>query len=221
VNKMIEKQKIIALLSGGIDSTVMLAQLLDTGNEILGLSFNYGQRHASRELGAVKHIANHYGITHSEKTVPMVQHGALTGNTEVPVEDYSAETQTITVVPMRNLILLGYAAGIAMVKGFDAVAYAAHASDHGVYPDCRPEFVQHLEATFQAAEGPKLITPFLKNHKWEIIALGARLNVPFDLTWTCYQGKERQCGICGSCNERRTAFTRAQVPDPTEYERET
>lgn len=218
---MSEKKKIIALLSGGIDSTVMLALLLDTGYEIRGFSFNYGQRHASRELGAVKHIVKYYGITHSEKVVPMTQHGALTGNAEVPVGDSSVETQTITVVPMRNLILLGYAAGMAMIKGFDAVAYAAHASDHEMYPDCRPEFVQHLGATFQAAEGPKLMAPLLNNHKWEIVALGARLNVPFELTWTCYQGKEKQCGICGSCNERRAAFTRAQVPDPAEYERET
>jgi 7-cyano-7-deazaguanine synthase len=126
----------------------------------------------------------------------------------------------VTVVPNRNMILLAVAIGHAIASGADAVAYGAHAGDHAVYPDCRPAFA---EAMAEAAglchydPGVTLLRPFIDRTKADIVRLGAALGVPFALTWSCYEGGVRHCGRCGTCVERREAFTLAGVPDPTEY----
>lgn len=100
------------------------------------------------------------------------------------------------------------------------MAIAAHGGDHAIYPDCRPEFIDHLRPVLANCDySPvQLFAPFLHQHKAEIVKVGAVLKTPMDLTWTCYQGRERHCGKCGSCVERREAFAAAGVPDPTEYE---
>jgi 7-cyano-7-deazaguanine synthase len=123
-----------------------------------------------------------------------------------------------TVVPNRKLILLAVAAGYAASRGAGAVAYAAHAGDHAIYPDCRPEFVAAAENAILAGCGVELLAPFLTMTKAEIVKTGAVCGFPFEFTWSCYKGLEIHCGKCGTCVERREAFELAGVPDPTIYD---
>jgi 7-cyano-7-deazaguanine synthase len=125
-----------------------------------------------------------------------------------------------SVVPNRNMVLLSLATAWAITRGAGAVAYAAHASDHHVYPDCRPAFVEAMrEALNRSHYTPvRLLTPFLGLMKSDVVRVGNRLGVPFGATWSCYTGGAKHCGSCGACKERRAAFRLAGVADPTVYE---
>ena len=125
-----------------------------------------------------------------------------------------------TVVPNRNMIMLSIAAGWAISRRADRVAYAAHGGDHAIYPDCRREFIDALgEAIIIADWHPvRLYGPYVAISKADVVALGQKLGVPFDRTWTCYKGRTKHCGKCGTCVERREAFALAGVPDPTSYD---
>jgi len=203
---------------------------LDDGYEVYALTILYGQRH-SREASAAKRIAERAGVNHvlvDLWDLKSVLHSALTGHAEVPsptaeTPDAYAQSLQSTVVPNRNMIMLSIAAGYAYSIGAHAVAYAAHASDYAVYPDCRPEFVQALEKALQVSlddSSFKVIAPFVHMKKAEIVRLGKLLGVPFELTWSCYCGGRKHCGRCSSCKERHRAFVEAGVEDPTEYETE-
>jgi len=124
-----------------------------------------------------------------------------------------------TVVPNRNMILLSVAAGWAISSEFDRVAYAAHSGDHAVYPDCRNEFADALDATIRLADWREvsLYRPFVDYAKADLVKLGAELGVPFEKTWSCYKGLDLHCGRCGTCIERREAFHLAGIHDPTYY----
>lgn len=119
--------------------------------------------------------------------------------------------------------MLSIAFGIAAARNMDAVAIANHAGDHFIYPDCRPAFIHAFHAMQQQAFGNmwnvNLIAPFTTLPKSEIVRIGKRLQVPFERTWSCYKGGKKHCGTCGTCNERKEAFSLARVLDPTEYER--
>jgi 7-cyano-7-deazaguanine synthase len=143
----------------------------------------------------------------------------LTGEGEIPEGHYAAEVMKQTVVPNRNMILLAIAAGYAEGLGAGFVAYAAHAGDHYIYPDCRPEFVEAVRSAIQLATETRvqLLTPFLYWYKKDIVSWGKELGVPWKLTWSCYKGGEKHCGKCGTCIERKEAFILAGVDDPTEY----
>jgi len=125
-------------------------------------------------------------------------------------------------VPNRNAIMLTIAFGVAASKKVDAVATAVHGGDHFIYPDCRPEFVDAFETMQKhALDGYadiSLYTPFVNVPKSEIVVEGAKINVPFADTWSCYKGGAKHCGACGTCVERREAFYLAGIEDPTEYE---
>lgn len=146
---------------------------------------------------------------------------ALTDNVDVPDGHYAEENMKVTVVPNRNAIMLSIGFGIAAAQQADAVAAAVHGGDHFIYPDCRPGFTKSFEAMQkQALDGyanVSLYTPFVEISKGAIVTEGARLNVPFEETWSCYKGGEKHCGRCGTCVERREAFDLAGVEDPTEY----
>ncbi len=217
--------KTIVVCSGGLDS-VILAHKVAKERELTGLvSFNYGQRH-SKELGFAGLCAERLGVPHSVIDIPnvgaLLSGSALTDNVDVPDGHYAEETMKITVVPNRNAIMLAIAYGIASAQGAEAVAAAIHGGDHFIYPDCRPGFAKAFEEMQRhALEGMgdiSLYTPFIEISKADIAAEGARLNVPFEETWSCYKGGERHCGRCGTCVERREAFHLAGVADPTEYE---
>jgi len=118
------------------------------------------------------------------------------------------------------MILLSLAAGHALSIGFDTIAYAAHAGDHTIYPDCRPEFANAMETALNLAdwEPLRLHRPFVNLTKKDLVHLGDQLGAPLHETWSCYAGRDLHCGKCGTCVERKEAFSLANIPDPTKYE---
>lgn len=214
--------KTLLLMSGGLDSTVALFDLLADGHDVRGLGVHYGQRH-SRELEAAKEIAEFaevpFEITDLSNLKYFLTGNSQTGDLPVPEGHYTEDSMKQTVVPNRNMIMLSVAIGYAVSMKFNAVAYAAHAGDHVIYPDCRPEFVEAMKQAASLCDWHKidLITPFLNSSKSEIVKRGDQLKIPFELTWSCYKGEEFHCGKCGTCVERKEAFQLANVKDPTLY----
>jgi 7-cyano-7-deazaguanine synthase len=216
--------KALVLFSGGLDSTVLATQLKAEGAETRLLSIDYGQRHA-RELKRAEQIAQALELAHQVLRLPDL--GPLLGGSsltdekvELPEGHYAEESMKATVVPNRNMILLALAGGHALSIGFDTIAYAAHAGDHTIYPDCRPEFADAMETALGLADWKKLSLhrPFVHLSKTDLVKKGAELGAPLHLTWSCYAGREIHCGKCGTCVERKEAFALAKIPDPTEYE---
>ena len=216
--------KALVLFSGGLDSTVLAAQLLADGAETRLLSIDYGQRHA-KELQQAEKIADALGLPHRILRLPDL--GPLLGGSsltddqvELPEGHYAEESMKATVVPNRNMILLALAGGHALSIGFDTIAYAAHAGDHTIYPDCRPEFADAMENALGLADWQNLNLhrPFVNFSKEELVRKGNELGAPLELTWSCYAGREKHCGKCGTCVERKEAFALAKIEDPTEYE---
>lgn len=221
------REKAVVVLSGGMDSTA-LAYLLHNSNDIIAVSFNYGQRHA-KELQFAAITAGLLNAEHKVINMSFMAdllHGsALTSNGgDVPEGHYADDNMKATVVPNRNMIMLSIAVGIAVAEGANFVATGVHAGDHPVYPDCRPEFIEYLSQTaVQATLGfaPvnfQVIAPFVNIGKDEIVKIGQSDHVPWVNTWSCYKGGEIHCGKCGTCVERKEAFRLAEVFDPTEYE---
>jgi 7-cyano-7-deazaguanine synthase len=214
--------KPLVLLSGGMDSTTALAYAIDVlgGAEPMALFVNYGQRHI-REARSAEQVAQFYGLTLlllDLRSYGRSVDSALTGHGEIPHGHYTADTMATTVVPNRNAVLLMAAAGIAASRGLTDVITAVHAGDHAIYPDCRPEFIAAAkQATLLGCE-VGVQAPFAELSKAEIATLGATLNVPYELTWSCYEGDPGgHCGRCGTCVERAEAFHLAHVTDPTVY----
>jgi 7-cyano-7-deazaguanine synthase len=217
--------KVLAIVSGGMDSTVLayyLNQLPDT--KLIGIvSVDYGQRH-KRELECASRTALKLGVPLYPLDLsamrPYISASALTGDQPVPHGHYADDNMRATVVPNRNMILLSLAVGVAISNGADRVAYGAHAGDHDVYPDCRESFVDALSSAIALCDytPPKLMAPFVTMSKADIVKLGLRIGVPFENTWTCYEGGETACGKCGTCVERLEAFAIAGAHDPIDYQ---
>lgn len=218
--------KTVVIISGGLDSSVLLAMLRNNGHELLGLSFDYGQRHV-RELEAAAAICRRYNVEHAvvdlTSVTPLIATSSQT-NPEIPVPEghYEEQSMKATVVPNRNMMMLSVAIAAAISRQYTTVAFGAHGGDHAIYPDCRQEFVLALDAAAQLADWHtvNVIGPFLGFTKAEIVKMGAKLDVPFADTWSCYKGGAIHCGRCGTCVERREAFFLAGVVDPTQYESE-
>jgi 7-cyano-7-deazaguanine synthase len=215
--------KSVAIFSGGLDSTVLLHHLLERGDEVLALSVDYGQRHR-RELTHAAAIADKLGLewrlADLNAIVPLLAGSSLTtAEVSVPHGHYAEDSMKQTVVPNRNMIMLAVAGGWAISRRCQRIVYGAHAGDHTIYPDCRPEFAAALGQALALADWHpvELHTPFIGMTKSEIVSLGARLQVDFGATWSCYEGGDAHCGACGTCVERREAFRLAGVPDPTRY----
>lgn len=215
----------VVIFSGGLDSTVLLTTERERDEGVVALSFDYGQRHRV-ELDHARTIAGRLGVDH--EVVDLSGVGRLLGGSaltdaavEVPDGHYAEPSMKATVVPNRNAIMLMVATGYAVAHGHTLVAFGAHTGDHYVYPDCRPEFVDLMDATAQAANDGlaevHVIAPFREHTKGDIVRMGDNLGAPMDLSWSCYKGGAVHCGTCGTCVERREAFTDAGVADPTEY----
>jgi 7-cyano-7-deazaguanine synthase len=219
--------KTLVIASGGMDSSVLVYHLRKAGDDVAVVSFDYGQRHGARELAAARRLyAEELGMRHD--IIRMTEIGALlsgdsalvTAEVEVPEGHYESESMKATVVPNRNMIMLAIARGIAGARKMNRVAYAAHAGDHAIYPDCRPDFFEALSKACSMADwsGVTLCAPFIAMSKADICGLGGELDVPFEETWSCYKGGELHCGKCGTCTERREAFVLSGVEDVTRYE---
>lgn len=207
----------LVVLSGGLDSTTVLAHVLDQHEQVAAVGFDYGQQHA-RELSSAASIAAHYGVPYQRVSLQGLFHGSsllADDPTAIPRADYDADSMASTVVNGRNLLFAS--AAVAVAEPGDTIWFGVHGGDHHLYPDCRPEFWNMLTVLTHAAYETLLRTPFLLWSKADIAAHAASLNAPIALTWSCYEGGEQHCGECGTCRERREAFRLAGVDDPTVY----
>ena len=219
------KGKALIVLSGGMDSAVLLYKAIASGRitEVEAISFNYGQRHL-KELEFAKRLCDEVGVRHDVVDIstikPFIGGSALTDDITVPKGHYEDESMKATVVPNRNAIMLSISFGIAVARNANLVAGAMHSGDHAIYPDCRPEFACLFEAMQEQAimgEPIRLWTPFINLDKTEIAEQGKVLKVPFHQTWSCYEGGDIHCGECGTCVERIEALTDAGADDQTAY----
>jgi 7-cyano-7-deazaguanine synthase len=224
------KRGAVVLLSGGLDSSTLLHQVIYEDFAPHVLIVNYGQRH-TREIRAAYEVARAVSdraaveiiqVNLADAMIPIFGLAASSqvgAKQDVPHGHYAAENMKTTIVPNRNMLLLALAGCHAVAIGVDTVAYAAHAGDHAIYPDCRPVFVADMNAALSSAtDGAiRLHAPFLTITKTDIVNRGKQLGVPFGLTYSCYEGREIHCGLCGTCVERKEAFRDSGVPDPTVY----
>jgi 7-cyano-7-deazaguanine synthase len=220
----------VVLLSGGLDSTTVLAIARAEGLECHCLTVDYGQRHRV-ELEAARRVAETLGAaSHRIITLDLRAIGgsALTDDIEVPKDqDPESSEVPITYVPARNTVLLSLLLGLAEVVGADQLFIGANAVDYSGYPDCRPAFLQTFEdlaslATVAGAEHGvqfKVRAPLLELSKAEIIRRGLKLGVDYGLTWSCYDPTPDNfaCGRCASCQLRRRGFEEAGIEDPVAY----
>lgn len=217
--------KVVVIYSGGMDSFTVLHHALQQGHEIFAISFNYGQRHV-RELDAAAQVCQQLNIPHKVVDITAINSllagSSLTSDIAIPEGEYAEDNMRSTVVPNRNMILLSLAIGYAVSIEAEAVYYGAHSGDHDIYPDCRPEFVEKMNAVSLIAnyEPIHIEVPYLHSDKAEILAAGLAMDLDYSQTWTCYNGREKACGKCSACSERLAAFAANQVVDPLAYEEE-
>ena len=223
--------KILVLSSGGVDSTTCLAMAVaEVGAEnVLALSVYYGQKH-DKEIQAAKKVAEYYGVRRMELDLSVIFAGSncslLKQSTEeIPLESYAqqiAETHgekpVSTYVPFRNGLFLSSAASIALSHGCSKIMYGAHADDAAgaAYPDCSLDFVNAMNQAIYLGSGNQLTieAPFVSLTKADVVKKGLELGVPYELTWSCYEGGEKPCGKCGTCIDRQRAFEKNGTIDP-------
>ncbi|AMD00656.1 7-cyano-7-deazaguanine synthase QueC [Halomonas chromatireducens] len=213
----------VVIYSGGMDSFTVLHRALREGLAVHALSFDYGQRHA-RELEVAAHVCRELDVPHQVVDIRaihgLIDNSALTdASRDMPDGDYASDNLSATVVPNRNMILLSMAIAKAVNIGAGRVDYGAHGGDHVLYPDCRPEFVERMNAVAGIAnfEPVRIHAPYLGSTKADILADGLAMGLDYSDTWTCYLGEELACGRCGSCRERLAAFTANGATDPLGY----
>ena len=219
-------KKAVVLLSGGMDSAVVLAMARAQGFACHALSVRYGQRHDS-ELAAAARVAAALGaMEHKVVAVDLRSIGGSALTDDIAVPEAAQSGIPVTYVPARNTILLSIALGWAEVLGAQDIFCGVNAVDYSGYPDCRPAFVEAFErlanlATKSAVEGQRLRVhaPLMALGKAEIAREGVRLGVDFALTVSCYQADEHglACGRCDACRLRAEGFRTASIPDPTRY----
>lgn len=222
----------VVLLSGGADSATCLALALKNTNpkNVIALNVFYGQRHA-REAESARAVAEHYGVKLIEmdmsqlfafsdcsllqKSSQTVPHGSYAEQ-----QKEAGENPVSTYVPYRNGLMISAAASIAVSVGAAKVYYAAHADDAAgsAYPDCSVAFAEAIGRAVKEGTGGQveLVAPFVSATKAEVIRQGLRMGVPYHLTWSCYNGGEKPCGVCGTCIDRAKAFAANGIRDPLE-----
>ncbi|MDY6784133.1 MAG: 7-cyano-7-deazaguanine synthase QueC [Cyanobacteriota bacterium] len=217
------KTKAVVLLSGGLDSATAAAIAIADGYETIGLSLDYGQRHR-RELQAARAIAQHLDLAdHFIVETNLAQWGgsSLTDRAQtLPQTGVQPDIIPSTYVPGRNTVFIAIALSLAEARGAEAIYLGINAIDYSGYPDCRPEYLQAYQTLANLSskvgiEGkpPQLIAPLVQASKKEIVLCALKLNVPIDLTWSCYEGGEQPCGRCDSCRIRDRALIEAGRSD--------
>jgi len=202
---------------------VCLALAARAGEDVVALTFDYGQRHGV-EIERARLIAERYGVEWLCVQLDASQWGgsALTDSSlSVPTGGVDADVIPVTYVPARNLIFLSVALGVCEARDLDSLYFGVNALDYSGYPDCRPEFVEAFRNV--AAVGQKrgiegrpiqIRTPLIRLSKAEIVRLGAELGAPLELTWSCYRGGPVPCGRCDACALRAKGFAQAGLADP-------
>ena len=222
--------KAMVLCSGGVDSTTCLGMAVDKyGSEnVIALSIYYGQRHTKEIESAIK-VTKQYGVEHIsldlEKIFQYSDCSLLShSDKDIPEESYAKQIEKTdgapvsTYVPFRNGLFLSSAASIALSKGCEVIYYGAHSDDAAgsAYPDCSDEFNKAMNDAIYLGSGRqlKIEAPFINRRKAEVVKIGLDLKVPYEYTWSCYEGKDKPCGKCGTCIDRAKAFAANGVDDP-------
>lgn len=222
--------KALVLVSGGIDSTTCLALAVDKyGREnVSALSMYYGQKH-DKELECARKVADYYGVDYKELNLSSIfadSNCSLLSHSseEIPRESYASQLDksggapVSTYVPFRNGLFLASAASIAQSKGCSLIYYGAHSDDAAgnAYPDCSEAFNRAMNDAIYIGSGNmvKIEAPFVNLTKKDVVAKGLSLGVPYEMTWSCYEGGQKPCGVCGTCIDRQKAFEENGVIDP-------
>ncbi len=221
----------LVLSSGGVDSTTALGLAVKKygAENVTSLSISYGQKH-DKEIEAAKKVAAYYGVEQLFLDLSLIfQYSDCSllkqSDKEIPEESYEeqikktgGEKPVSTYVPFRNGLFLSSAASIALSKDCSVIYYGAHADDAAgfAYPDCSQAFDEAMNQAIYEGSGHqlKIEAPFVKINKAEVVKMGLELGVPYELTWSCYEGGEKPCGKCGTCIDRAKAFAANGVEDP-------
>ena len=225
--------KAVVLLSGGLDSATTLYFAKKQKFHCHCLIFDYGQRH-NKEIKSAKRIAKTAGCPYRILKIKLPWGGSSLLDRKNSIPQWAGKQggkrlpagQAVTSIPStyvpgRNIIFLSFALSFAEAIGAKMIFIGAHTQDSSGYPDCREDFFQEFNKAIKKGtksgvegKGIKIYTPLINKRKSQIIKLGVRLGVPFGLTWSCYQGKDKPCGSCDSCQFRARGFAEATIPDP-------
>ena len=223
--------KALVLCSGGVDSATCLALAVEKygAEEVLALAVFYGQKH-HKELEYSRKIAEYYhvelkildlSVIFADSDCSLLEQNP---DIEIPKESYADQLNQTdgkpvsTYVPFRNGLFLSSAASVALSNGCEVIYYGAHSDDAAgnAYPDCSEAFNQAMNQAIYLGSGNQLRieAPFVKLTKADVIRTGLKLNVPYKLTWSCYEGGDKPCGVCGTCRDRAKAFAENGIQDP-------
>lgn len=222
--------KVLVLSSGGVDSSTCLGMAVNQyGKEnVVALSIYYGQKH-DKEIKAADAVADYYDVEHIKLDLSkMFEYSDCSllshSDKEIPKESYADQikktdgTPVSTYVPFRNGLFIASAASIALSKGCSKILYGAHADDSAgnAYPDCSKAFNDAMNTAVYEGSGKQLSieAPFVGMNKAGVVKLGLELGVPYELTWSCYEGHDKPCGECGTCIDRIAAFEMNGTKDP-------
>ena len=226
--------KALVLFSGGLDSSVCLGLAVKKygSDQVLALSIYYGQKH-DKELNAARQVAEFYGVKQlgldlgeifKDSTCTLLA-GAEEEIPHSTYEEQLAETDgspVNTYVPFRNGLFLSSAAAIAVSHGCEVIYYGAHADDAAgnAYPDTSVEFNEAIGQAIYLGSGNavRVEAPFINASKAQVVAEGTKIGVPFELTWSCYEGGDKACGVCATCRDRLQAFAENGLTDPVSYD---
>lgn len=222
--------KALVLFSGGVDSSTCLAMAVKKygAENVVALSASYGQKH-TKEITAANAVAKHYGVEHIKIDLSLIfqySDSSLLSHSDedIPHESYAEQLEKTegspvsTYVPFRNGLFISAAASVALSKDCGVIFYGAHADDSAgnAYPDCSPAFNEAMNKAVREGSGGqvRIEAPFVGMSKSQVVKTGLELGVPYELTWSCYEGKDAPCGSCGTCLDRIAAFEANGVKDP-------